>query len=164
MGAHDIVRLPDHDCWWTRRRECELSRRGTHILGAGLSRSALETAARHLRVRLTVTLADVPYEGSDDAFTLGSWSGNLHDRCMLQIEGYDPGLAEAIVVGAVALHAHYLGTTLAPEVVSRVTECLEAETTVRLRSIPARGVLTMRCYPVSSGWIGRLLAPRVRLT
>ena len=155
---------PDHDCWWTRRRECELSLSGTHILGAGLSRSVIETAASHLRAPLTFTSIETELdEGSDESFTLGAWTGNLHDRCMLQVEPCEPALVEALVIGAVALHAHYLGAPLAPAVVSRVKDRLRAETTVRLRSIPPRGALTMKSYPVSAGWWARLLAPTVRL-
>ena len=155
---------PDHDCWWTRRRECELSLTGTHILGAGLSRSVIEAAAGHLRAPLTFTSIETGLDkGSDESFTLGSLSGNLHDRCMLQVELWEPALVEALIIGAVALHAQYLGAPIDPAVISRVKDCLRAETTVRVRSIPARGVLMMKCYPVSAGWWARLLAPTVRL-
>jgi len=157
--------VPDHHCWWTNRRTCELSRRGSDIFGAGLPRSVLAGAARHLGVALAITTAPLgeAEEDDDEVIMLGTWSGGLHDGCFVHFERCDSSLAEALVAGAMELHAGYLGVSLEPDLVRVVSERLGVDTAVRLRSVPARGELLLESWPVDAGWWTRRITRASRL-
>lgn len=121
----------------------------------------LEGAARHLGHELIiVTRATPDDELNDDAsIELGPWEGHLHDGCFVHFDRPGPELVEALVVGALALHAGYLNTTFPPGIATRVRAALRDETTIRLRSITARRQLLMKQFPVNSGWWTRLMTP-----
>ena len=157
--------VSDHDCWWTRRRECELSRRGTAIIGAGLPRAVLERAARHLglELRIASSAASDDELNDEESVALGPWTGALHDGCFIGFDESTPRLTEALVIGAIGLHENYLGRRLDAGIVQVIVDQLRDDMVVRLRSFTGNQRLTMKSYAADAGWLSRLATRPVHL-
>src|SRR5947209_10462162 len=98
----------EHVCWWTRRKQSEITDDGTSISGAGLPRPCLESAARLLGCNLTARPSATDEYGEEIA--LGTFaSGWTHDDCFFQLLPVSPKLKEALLESLLELHARYLG-------------------------------------------------------
>ena len=151
--------MQDHSCWWTRRRESELSRAQGRINGAGLSRAVLEATAARLGHELKVRAPIDEETTEDERFTIGPWSGTLHDGCFVECDADDPALRAALVHASLALHAFYSGIPPNPASVERIAGSWSEGTVLRFRSIPAKRTVQLKRFPLGSGWIARLRAP-----
>ena len=151
--------MQDHSCWWTRRRESELSRAQGRINGAGLSRAVLEATGVHLGHELMARASVDAKETEDESFTIGPWSGTLHDGCFVEFEANEPALRAAVVHANLALHGFYCGIPSNPTSVERIAGSWSEGTVLRFRSIPAERIIQLKRFPMGSGWIARLRAP-----
>ena len=151
--------MQDHSCWWTRRRESELSRAQGRINGAGLSRAVLEATAARLGHELKVRAPIDEETTEDERFTIGPWSGTLHDGCFVECDADEPALRAAVIHANLALHGFYCGILSNPTWVERIAGSWSEGAALRFRSIPAERIIQLKRFPMGSGWIARLRAP-----
>ena len=123
----------------------------------GIERYALEYAASFLESKL------VSAQSNDDEFTLdltlGRYVGTLHDQCMPWFDNPDLTLVNALVDGILKQHAAYLESDHS---LSGAGDHIRREfiqgSTLRIKSDPTRGTVSLKLYPANSGWITKIFA------
>ena len=153
----------DHECWWTRRRESEISHDGESLLGAGVPAAVLKQTAVALGNEWSEHPAKDDVYGTE--FSLGSRArGKTHDGCFFEVSPTSPALEEALLRSVLQLHAGYLGRSLDERaILTAVLGHFGEGTTMRIRANPRRQHLSIRAYPFGSGLIARIWARRVRV-
>ena len=151
----------DHTCWWTRRRESELTRDAGALGGAGLPPAALRVAAEYLGQSLSIT--PDPALEFDETVVIGSWRGTLHDSCFVSFAADDPALRRALVAASLGVHSTYLRAAIATRWVEHLAERLEESTVMRFRSMPGGRALVVRRYRRGAGWLERRRADVTRI-
>jgi hypothetical protein len=153
----------DHQCWWTRHHLTELSEQRQGLHGAGVPVTVLKSAAGKLGATFSSRPSTSDEYGEDVA--LGDLTnGAIHDGCFFRLEPASPELKGAVLDAVLDLHARYLGRAVDW---SRVRGVLldewRADVTVRIRSFPARGHITVRRHVTGAGVGSRLLAATSRI-
>ena len=150
-----------HTCWWTRRRESELTRDAGALGGVGLPPAALRVAAEYLGQPLSIT--PDPALEFDETLVIGPWRGTLHDSCFVAFAADDPALRGALVAASLGVHAAYLKAAIAPRWLEHLVDRLAEGTVMRFRSLPHEQALVVRRYRCGAGWPARRRADVTRI-
>ena len=148
----------DHECRWTRRYESELTDRDSALHGAGVPSAVLKRAAALLGRELTTRPSKTDEYGAE--ITLADLAGGAtHDECFFSLEPVLPELKRALLEAVLALHAHYLGSAVDwSRAIPEILKQWLPDHTIRLRSVPAKHRVRIRCYPSGAGTIARRLS------
>ena len=153
----------EHECWWTRRCETELSDQGSTFSGAGVLPVVVQQTASLLGASLSSNASPADEHGHEIVLH-GLASGAMHDGCFIHLEPLSPALKGALLRTVLQLHSHYLQTSVDW---SRVQENLLAQwtpgTTLRLRAFPSQQRVIVRRYPTGAGLLARTTARRMRI-
>ena len=153
---------PDHECWWTKHRTSELTRRGSAVSGAGVSLPALEYAARTMGSPIVVTTSSSDEHALD--ISIGAQSGVLHDGCMFSFPEVTSELIAGLIAGMLQHHAAYLDSDQIPDALTGyIADYLVPGTTLRITAQPARRSLSVKAYPASASWLKRRFATSMEL-
>ena len=153
----------EHSCWWTSRKESEISDDGACLSGAGICPRAIERAAFLLGSTLTRRAATDDEYGESIAIDKLA-DGGVHDGCFFWLRPPSLSLKVAVLQSLLELHSSYLGVIVEwSAVVPAILERFHAGMTIRLRSDAKRQCLLIRAYPKGSKLIARLRARPVRV-
>jgi hypothetical protein len=152
-----------HHCWWTRRRLTQLSEQRQHLHGAGVPVAVLKLAADKLGAAFSTRQSTSDEDGEEVA--IGDLaSGATHDACFFSLEPVTLELKGAVLDAVLDLHAHYLGRDVDwSRIRGTLIDQWRADVTVRIRSFPARGQVTVRRSVAGAGLVSRLFAPSTRI-
>lgn len=154
---------PEHECWWTRRRETELSDHGSTFTGAGVLPGVVKQAASLLNTSLTSKASPTDDDGQEIVLD-GIASGATHDGCFIHLEPMSPALKSALLRSVLQLHGEHIRTSVDwPRVHAEILAQWTPGMTLRIRAFPAQQRLVVRRYPVGAGFFARAMARRMRI-
>jgi hypothetical protein len=153
----------EHECWWTRRHETELSDTGLGVTGAGVLRRVLERTASLLGAGFGAEPSGSDEDGQ--AVVLNPIaSGATHDGCLFHLEPVSPELKGALLQAVLELHSAYLDSTVEwSQACEQLLVLWTSGVTLRIRTSPRQRQVVVRRYPDGAGILRRLVSPRVRI-
>ena len=142
----------EHDCWWTRRRETELSQHGDELRGAGVPFHVLKQSEAALEVPLTSCPSAEDEYGED--IELGTIArGGTHDDCFFWLEPASTSVKQTILESVFHQHSFYLGRDVDWAAVRQSVLALWVPAvTLRIRSFPRREEVSIRRWANAAGF------------
>jgi len=153
----------EHECWWTRRHETELSDTGLGVNGAGILHSVLEHTASLLGASFGAKPSERDEYGQDVVLNPIA-SGATHDDCFFHLEPVSAGLKGALLQAVLELHSSYLGATVEwSHVCGQLLLQWTPGVTLRIRTFPRQRQVVVRRYRNGASILTRLVSRRLRI-